>query len=73
MMTETALRFYLMPIQPFLIICTVCATLRTCGSDNVSLISATKDTRPGRTALPSPQESLKTVTVNESKATKSHE
>ena len=40
MMTETILRFYLMPIQPFLI-CTACATLRTRGSDNVSLISAT--------------------------------
>ena len=41
-----------MPILPFLIICTVCATLRTHGSDNVSCLSATKDTRPGRTALP---------------------
>ena len=52
-MTETALRFYLMPIQPFLIICMVCATLRTCGSDNVSLISAKKDTRiPGLEGQP---------------------
>ena len=53
MMTETALQFYLMLIQPFLIICTACATLRTCGSDNVSLISATKDTKiPGQEGQP---------------------
>jgi len=45
MMTETTLRFYLMLTQPFLIICTVCATLRTHGSDNVSFLSATKDNR----------------------------
>ena len=45
MITETTLRFYAMPIQPFLIICTACSTFRTRGSDNVSLISATKDTR----------------------------
>ena len=44
MMTETTLQFYLMLIQPFLIICMACTTLWTRGSDNFSLISATKDT-----------------------------
>ena len=43
-MTETMLQFYLMPIQPFLI-CTVCATLWTSGSNNVSFLSAAMDTR----------------------------
>ena len=75
MMTETTLQFYLMLIQPFLSICMVCAILRTRGGENVSLISARKDTRtPGQEGQPYLRvikESLKTVTANESKVTKS--